>query len=174
MKRFDNITVISGGQTGIDQLGLFLAKTFGLDTGGTLPLGCKTEYGAEPALIELYNMQQSTQSNYSHRTRLNVENSNLTLIFGDIKSKGTAQTIDFCEVVGDNYLINPSIEEIKNAIFEISTFSDSLVINIAGNRATKLHVNTISDATRILSHIFKWLKNEEYVVKESISKNTLF
>jgi len=37
--------VISGGQTGADRGGLIAAKELGIPTGGTAPLGYKTEAG---------------------------------------------------------------------------------------------------------------------------------
>lgn len=171
MKKFDSIQIISGGQTGIDQLGLFLAKTMGLVTGGLLPLQCRTETGYEFALRHMYNMDEASQTNYAHRTRINVENSNLVLIFGDTSSKGTAQTIDFCEVTGTIWLDNPNEIAIRKAIAEINKEFDDLVINVAGNRASKLHPTTLIETTSKLVSIFKWLKDEKYL---QYTQETLF
>jgi Circularly permutated YpsA SLOG family len=40
--------IISGGQTGADQAGWRAAKACGLETGGWMPKGWKTELGCSP------------------------------------------------------------------------------------------------------------------------------
>lgn len=163
MKRFNSIQVISGGQTGVDQVGLLLAKTIGLATGGTVPARCKTETEEARWLLQAFNMNESSNSNYAHRTRLNVEDSNLTLVFGNTVSKGSNQTIDFADATGTLHLVNPSMSKIKEVINNLSEHTDDLVINIAGNRASRCANQTLIEMTGILLPIFTWLKDEDYL-----------
>ena len=44
------LKIISGGQTGIDRMGLEVARELGLPTGGTAPKSYWTENGADPSL----------------------------------------------------------------------------------------------------------------------------
>ena len=48
--------VISGGQTGIDQLGLEVARSLGTPTGGVAPKGYLTESGPNSSLREWYGL----------------------------------------------------------------------------------------------------------------------
>ena len=46
--------IISGFQTGADIGGILAAKRLGLETGGTMPKGFRTEDGPRPEFAELY------------------------------------------------------------------------------------------------------------------------
>lgn len=176
MRKFNSIQIISGGQTGIDQMGLFYAKVIGLLTGGMAPKSFKTEYEDAHWLGPAYGLMESISSNYAHRTRMNVEASHLTLIFGDISSKGTSQTVDFCEIAGIPCLINESVEVIRNEIAKLQVDSDEdidLMINIAGNRASRCSALTLTKTSETLINIFTWLKSEEYL-NDEYQKTTLF
>lgn len=87
--------VISGGQTGIDELGLFLAKQHKISTGGFMPPNFLTEDGPKPEFEKLYNCEALDSGLWAKRTRYNVKYADGTVIFGDVKSKGTASTINF-------------------------------------------------------------------------------
>ncbi|KKL28978.1 hypothetical protein LCGC14_2369790, partial [marine sediment metagenome] len=76
------LKVISGGQTGADQGGLEAGKELGLETGGTAPLGWKTEDGPQPELLKGFGLRECTQPGYPVRTRRNVLTSDGTVIFG--------------------------------------------------------------------------------------------
>lgn len=74
------IKVISGGQTGIDQIALEEAASLGIKTGGTACKGWYTETGPKPDL-EKYGLIQCSTPGYPARTRANVRNSNITIIY---------------------------------------------------------------------------------------------
>jgi hypothetical protein len=74
--------VLSGGQTGVDQAALRAAKACGIRTGGHAPAGWKTEAGPMPSLAD-YGLMQCLSPNYAERTRLNVADSDATLILTD-------------------------------------------------------------------------------------------
>lgn len=134
------LKIISGGQTGIDKLGLVIAKDLGLDTGGTAPKGYKTEDGPDFTLRDVFGLREHNSSAYPPRTEFNIQDSDCTLIFGDISEAGTKLTIQLCKNNRKPYLVNPTITE----VVALRTRIKPEVINIAGNRASKL-----SDANKI-------------------------
>ncbi len=70
--------IISGGQTGADQAGLDAAIKFHIPHGGWIPRGRKTEQGPLP---EFYQLQETWTADYRERTRLNILESQGTVIF---------------------------------------------------------------------------------------------
>ncbi|MCW5959638.1 MAG: putative molybdenum carrier protein [Pyrinomonadaceae bacterium] len=70
--------IISGGQTGADRAALDFAIECGFDYGGYIPKGRRAEDGK---IAERYDRLTETDSrNYETRTKLNVLNSDLTVI----------------------------------------------------------------------------------------------
>jgi len=124
--------IISGGQTGIDEMGLQVAKELGLLTGGFMPKDYKTETGNKPEFVELYGMKEHPSSDYNARTELNIQLSGGTIIFGDISSPGSKSALKFLKKHQKPYIANPTVEEIK----EFIKYQE--VVNIAGNRASKV------------------------------------
>ena len=74
-------TVISGGQTGVDQAAIRVARSLGLATGGNAAKGWATEAGPVPWLAD-YGLVDCGLG-YSARTRLNVDAAHATLILVD-------------------------------------------------------------------------------------------
>jgi len=63
-------TIISGGQTGADQAGLFAASELGLKTGGTAPRNFRTEAGSNPSLLrDKFGLQASTAETNDYKDR---------------------------------------------------------------------------------------------------------
>lgn len=69
--------IVSGGQTGVDRAGLDAALALGLAAGGWCPRGRRAEDGPVP---ERYPLTETTSAAYGVRTRLNVRDSDATLI----------------------------------------------------------------------------------------------
>ncbi|WP_320172672.1 putative molybdenum carrier protein [Maridesulfovibrio sp.] len=87
----EGLTIISGGQTGVDRGALDAAIALGIPHRGWCPKGRKAEDGLIPLY---YNMQETSGWQYWIRTEKNVLDSNGTLVFpGNHESKGTALTI---------------------------------------------------------------------------------
>jgi hypothetical protein len=86
--------IISGGQTGADQAGLFAARLLGIETGGFVPLGYMTEAGPAPWLKE-YGLVETPHREYQYRTVLNVQHSDATVVFGR-RSPGSNFTEEVC------------------------------------------------------------------------------
>ncbi|MCX7044735.1 MAG: putative molybdenum carrier protein [Candidatus Sumerlaeota bacterium] len=82
--------IISGGQTGVDRAALDAARARGMEYGGWVPKGRLAEDGPLPAI---YPMQETPSAEYEERTRLNVRDSDGTLILAkEPLSGGTAYT----------------------------------------------------------------------------------
>lgn len=124
--------IISGGQTGADQGALKAAKELGIRTGGWAPKGWITEDGPNPALNG-YGLIQHSSPNYPPRTRMNCQDSDLTAIFGDLKSMGTKLTVDICKSDGIPYILNPDAVELRTMCEDLGVET----LNVAGNRASK-------------------------------------
>ncbi len=146
--------IISGGQTGVDQLGLQVAKALGIKTGGTAPLGYWTENGSEPELGKEFGLVEGS-AGYIYRTRKNVQDSDATLLFGDLTSPGSRMTIDFCKEYQKPYLENPTYTQ----IIEFVEGNDYQVLNIAGNRKSKLTEEQCIEIYTILEVAFKMINN---------------
>ena len=73
--------IISGGQTGADQVALRAARAPGVPTGGWAPKGWLTEDGPAPWLAD-FGLAECPEPGYSARTLANVRDSDVTLRFG--------------------------------------------------------------------------------------------
>ena len=135
--------VISGGQTGADESGLFAAKEFGIETGGWMPPKFLNEWGHKPEYAELYGMKEHAVRGYQARTRANVRDSDGTIRFAvDFRSAGEKCTMKAIREFGKPYLDvqmgaiiggESSEEQIKIAVKWIQT-KNIRVLNVAGNR----------------------------------------
>lgn len=130
--------VISGAQTGADQAGLFTAEALAIPTGGTCPLGCRTESGDRRDLIARFGLTESPSSDYQVRTLANVKAASGTAVFGDVAETGSALTCRLVRVEhGEGGLkINPTALELREWILR----DEIRVLNIAGNRLSKLGI----------------------------------
>jgi hypothetical protein len=75
--------IISGGQTGADQVALAAAKDLGLQTGGWIPKGWRTVEGPQPELGVLYGLKEHRSSEWVPRTAQNTAESDGTVWFGE-------------------------------------------------------------------------------------------
>lgn len=89
------IRIHSGGQTGADVAGLWVAKIMGLPTGGLAPQDYKTLIGNQPGLKSVFGLKAA--GDYRTRTIQNVRDSDVTLIFARVMtSPGTVLTKNSC------------------------------------------------------------------------------
>lgn len=146
------LKVISGGQTGIDQVGLKAAKAAGLATGGTAPKGFRTGAGPRPELGTVYGLKESWSPDWNPRTEANVIDSDATVLFGDTKSPGTKLTIKYLKNHRKPYIENPTIDELKSFILE----KNVSVLNVAGNRGTKISEGQRSHVGLLLLTVFTY------------------
>jgi Circularly permutated YpsA SLOG family len=132
------IKVISGGQTGIDRMGLEVARDLGFPTGGSAPKNFMTELGPDPSLAD-FGLVALQQREYPMRTRKNVVDSDGTVIYGDLTG-GTGLTAAFCVEEVRPYLVNPGPAELAAFV----QGKEIRVLNVAGNRWTKLSMQQLA------------------------------
>jgi hypothetical protein len=140
--------IISGGQTGVDTIGLQVAKGLGIETGGKAPKGFLREDGVDKEDIESYGLEEITDEEqeeytngtgkkdpYTGRTDLNVKNSDGTVYFNYGKdSAGLIATRRSAEEHKKPFLVNPTAEELRQWIKK----NNIKTLNVAGNRGSKL------------------------------------
>lgn len=95
--------LISGGQTGVDQIALEVALAVGIPIGGWCPKGRLCESGVIPPRFIL---REAASELYQERTRLNVRDSDATLIltFGP-PAGGTALTLEIARTLRQPFLV---------------------------------------------------------------------
>lgn len=136
--------VISGGQTGADQAGWRAAKICGLETGGWMPKFYKTETGLRPEFADLYGAKEHWSYKYEPRTKVNIKESNGTLLFcTNANSPGSRLTAWTCYEYG-NLCVLPQVtigtlsDEVRwRAIAEWIEQAGIKTLNVAGNRESK-------------------------------------
>jgi hypothetical protein len=132
------LRIISGGQVGADRMGLESARKLGIETGGMAPKGYRISGGQDPSL-KGFGLTESADSGYTTRTRANVKNSDLTLLFTNpgneprkgTNSPGSVATRRYARELGKELLENPTKEEVVAAMAR----TGASTINIAGNRS---------------------------------------
>lgn len=134
------ITVISGGQTGVDIAAVDAAIERGFSYGGTIPKNRKTEKGIIDK--KYIHFKESSSSKYEFRTRQNVEDAHGTLIFTKgVPSGGTLLTIKYAEKINKPHLIiNPYLDRavIVKMILRFIVDNRTIVLNVAGPRESKI------------------------------------
>ena len=132
------ITIISGGQTGVDRAALDAALENGTPAGGWCPQGRKAEDGRIP---EKYPLQELPGADYLQRTEQNVVVSDATLIiyFGRLHG-GTARTLEFCNARSKPcLLLDGSRVSVSDAAVRVKDFcmrEGITILNVAGPRAS--------------------------------------
>jgi hypothetical protein len=132
--------IVSGGQTGVDRAALDVAMELGIGTGGWVPHGRRAEDGVIP---EIYGtLTEAADSDYRARTRLNVRDSDATLIFSFGEPRGgTALTHRFTELIGRPTLVVDlqctTVIEAAAGIREWLGRVRPRVLNVAGPRASQ-------------------------------------
>lgn len=146
------LRVRSGGQTGVDRVGLEVAREFGFPTGGWVPLGWKTDAGPDPSLAE-FGCLETTDRGYHNRTIRNVADSDGTVLFGNLTSTGCVLTIGSCRARSKPYIENPTSWQLLEWI-AAHTIRE---LNVAGNRQRTNPIAAIQ-AKEVLRHAFRTLR----------------
>ncbi|MDT0632728.1 putative molybdenum carrier protein [Rubrivirga sp. S365] len=100
--------VVSGGQTGVDRAALDAALALGVAVGGWCPAGRWAEDGPVP---NRYPLVETATADPAERTRLNVRDSDATLVLapggrGGVEG-GTALTVRAARTLGRPVLVVP-------------------------------------------------------------------
>ena len=140
--------IISGGQTGVDTIGLQVAKELGIETGGKAPKDFLREKGYDNEDIASYGLEEITDEEqadytkrtsktdpYTARTELNVRNSDGTVYFNvGSDTAGLIATRRSAKEWNKPFIENPTAEELRQWIKD----NNIKTLNVAGNRGTKL------------------------------------
>ena len=131
--------IVSGGQTGADRASLDWALLRGVAHGGWCPKG---RLAADGPLPDHYLVRETDSAGYRQRTKLNVRDSDATLIFNTgALDGGTLQTVRFAQTLGKPYLV-AQLDELaqESAMQQIRawlTQGKFSVLNVAGPREEK-------------------------------------
>ena len=132
-------TIISGGQTGADRAALDWARSHGIAHGGWCPKGRLAADGVLPLYFQL---RETESAGYRQRTRLNVRDSDATLIFNtkDVDG-GTLQTVRFAETMHKPYCVvqldGADLAQLALQVVEWLKQRQFATLNIAGPREEK-------------------------------------
>lgn len=151
--------IISGGQTGVDTIGLEVGSELGIKTGGTAPKGFYREREVDAySTFDLKNfglkeISDELQSGYGGkkfylpRTRENVFNSDGTVYFSiEDDGAGLQATKSFAEELKKPFLLNPTSEQLSEWIKENKIHT----LNVAGNRGSLLPAEKAKEIRDIL------------------------
>ena len=162
--------VISGGQTGSDQAGLYVAKRMGIQTGGSIGKGFRTAAGNNPSLAQ-FNLIECTTSEYPHRTKANAQDGNATVrLASNFQSAGELLTLRAC-----NYFKKP-VCDIKLDGTDHDNKAEQLVkfiqqhsvqiLNVAGNADRDKEFGFhFHDASIILEKAFQLLDERGLLIR---------
>jgi len=134
------LTIVSGGQTGVDRTALAWARRNGVAHGGWCPRGRASESGPVP---RCYRLRETPSATLEERTLWNVRDSDATVIL-NLRSRlagGTAQTARFCYELGKPVLLlSASVwtpREAGAALRHFLAKHRPRRLNIAGPRASQ-------------------------------------
>lgn len=141
----NEIKIVSGAQTGVDQGALHAAIDLGLEWGGWVPKGWRTENGTVGALFRP-KMHEHASANYLGRTRRNVVDSHATLIITNTYplTGGTLKTRYFCqELMRSHFVVSLGEDDPVGKVqrwlgqFFAAEHPVPFVLNVAGPRESK-------------------------------------
>lgn len=199
IQNFEKVKVISGGQTGVDTIGLQVAKQLGLETGGTATRGFVTEgkntnpeLATEYGLVEISEEEDAKENEervaqgkypniYTARTKANVRNSDITIYFytskGDKDSAGMNATEAAAKLYEKPFFIvdasnSIDVEKILDYIERELSGKKEITINIAGNRASKLNKTEIGRIEKAIQQLIEggYETSEQLLEKKKAQK----
>ena len=147
------LTIVSGGQTGVDRAALDWAIEKGWPHDGYCPKGRIAEDGVIP---RKYNLKEAKSSKYPVRTRLNIIHSDATLILSPLPlTGGTALTAKYAEEEGKSiFTISPGFESSDlRALQSFLADRNFCKLNVAGPRLSQWP-DSLDFVKRALNQIF--------------------
>ena len=129
----NNLTIISGGQSGVDRAALDFALQNKIAYSGWCPKGRLAEDGR---IDKKYPLKETSSSIYAERTRLNVEDSDGTIIiYVDELTGGSQYTAEYASLRKKPFmLVNVSDHNSNSLIYSWIRKNNIEVLNIAGPR----------------------------------------
>lgn len=162
--------IISGAQTGIDTLGLQIAREFGIPIGGNVPLGFKRENnndGVTASMLQEWGLQEVNREEetnylndigrsrknggeYLYRTYLNVRDSDGTVFFsssGNLRGDaGYNATKSVADKLGKPFIVNPTAQQLRDWCNQHGIKT----LNIAGSRGSHQTPKSTEIANNVL------------------------
>ena len=128
-----NLIITSGGQSGTDRAALDFAIKHKIPCGGWCPKGRQAEDGIIP---EVYPLKETASTVHSVRTRLNIDDSDGTLIiFINEMDEGTNYTRRYTEETGKPvYMISEKEKTDQRDFMNWMMKNNIRVLNVAGPR----------------------------------------
>ena len=127
--------IISGGQVGSDRAALDFAIKHSIPHGGWCPKYRIAQDGTVPMK---YQLQEAEKPGYPYRTKLNVRDSDATVVFTTpTPGRGSSMTIQSCLDFGRPYLVITSQETLNQAAQHLLEFIRKhgiKTLNVAGSR----------------------------------------
>ena len=170
--------IISGVQTGVDTIGLEIAKELGYQTGGTAPRGFLQEGTKDPSLASKYGVSEISLEDqadyakrtgkkdpYTARTEQNVKNSDGTAYFftpGD--TMGRDATKREANKLGKPFIENPTAEQLRNFLLQ----NNIKTLNVAGNRGSKLTAEKEAEVRQVLREALGKVSTRKQIAPEGL------
>ena len=145
--------IVSGGQTGVDRAGLDAALELGIPCGGWCPKGRRAVDGAIPAK---YPLMETDSQDYAERTRLNVLDSDGTLILnvGELGG-GTEYTVEVAKQNAKPFLVIPLDKSPEpQRVIDWIELNNIHILNVAGPREEK-YPGIQDQAVSFLREVFR-------------------
>ena len=139
-----SVTIVSGGQTGVDRAALDFAIEHNIPHDGWCPRGRLAEDGP---LDECYQLRETPSRKYAQRTKWNVRDSDATVVFSAARQvqSGTALTIELAERLGkpwlhlarENFAAGEVTADAAARLLAFLAEHDVRRLNVAGPRASQ-------------------------------------
>jgi hypothetical protein len=134
-----NLTIVSGGQSGVDRAALDVAIALGLSYSGWCPSGGVAEdLDSPPGLLAAYPLlREATTPDPAERTHLNVRDSTATLVVSppELVAGGTLLTVEEATRLARPCLVTTGPAAVVTQWLE--TLGVPCALNVAGPRASE-------------------------------------
>ena len=130
------LTIVSGGQTGVDRAALDAALAHGLAVRGWCP---KARWAEDGPIPDRYPFRETPSADPAQRTRWNVRDSDATLILSPVPlTGGTALTVDVARALGRPHRVaDPSTDPVGPVAEWVRRQAEGGRLNVAGPRESE-------------------------------------
>ena len=154
------ITIISGGQSGVDSVGLQVGSFLGLPTYAIMPENCRREGESIDAFVRREGLNVRVialaSESYRFRTYANAYFSDMTIVYDFVGSEGTRATVDACACFHRPCAVLSKFgKEMRRALLDRLLAERPKIINIAGNSADKIGQAILSRVYEELSLVLR-------------------